>query len=1153
MVTRILIKWKGERSPMSHGEASPVSVLYVDDEPEFAELVATQLERDDPSFSVDVETTAPEALERLRAGDPGVDCVVSDYEMPEMDGLELLEAVRDDWPDLPFVLFTGRGSENIASEAISRGVTEYMQKATDPQQFEVLANRVTNAVEKYQTERQLARTKTRYRRLVEQNLTGIYIIQDGDIQYANPKCGDIFGYSTDELESMSAFELAAEEDHDTIRENMAKVERGELEELKHTFAGIRANGERFEFEVHSGRIDYEGEPALLGSLVDVTEQREREREFEEYRELVETVGDPMYVLDEDGYIVKANRAMAEMMGVEPGEMEGTDTREYLVGEDVERAQSLVEGFLEGTVDPPQTIEVSFRTADGTVPCEANVTKLTDEDGSFRGTVGVVRVIADRKERERELEGYETIVETAPDGIFILDDEGYFVSGNTTGAEMIGMDREDILGSHFSELVETGVLEQGLAERYANLVQELVSGDTERNKAKFETTLEPADGGERTCEIHIAVLPDGDGTLRGTVGVVRDITERKAIEEALRSERDRLSALFENIPEPTVVYEYVDGTPLIRQVNDAFEETFGFDESAVLGDSIDQYIVPPGEAEQAGELNGRVVAGEQLDVEIQRRTADGEVRDFLLRNAPIPTEQGTQGYAIYTDITERRESQQRVQALFEHSTDCIVETEYAEGEPVVRRVNEAFETTFGFDQADVVGSSLDDFIVPPGRQEEADRINESIDGGSPTEAEVTRVTAEGKREFLHRSIPFHVEGQTWTYAVYTDITERMEREQRLEALHTATRDLMEATSSEEVFDIGIEAAERVLGLAIAGFFGHDEDRDALVPRAATDRARTLFDGIPTFDRGEGVAWEVFESGTPTVADDVRRLDAVYNPETPIRSEMILPVGDHGLFMAAAEEAGTFDQAEEFLAQVLVSNVETALERARRESLLREREQTLLRQNERLEEFAGVVSHDLRSPLTVAKGNAYLARTDGDQEYVEKIEAALDRMEQLIDDLLTLAREGETVDEVEAVDMAATVREAWSTVGTGTADLALPADGRVLAADEGRLRELLENLFGNAVEHGGDDVTVTVGVLGDGFYVADDGEGLDEEARANLFEPGFTTDDEGTGFGLSIVRQIAEAHGWEVAATESDAGGARFEFTGVQISEPDQPRP
>ncbi len=1130
---------------MTNEGDSAISVLLVDDEPNFADVVAKQLTMTGESLSVGVETDPDAAADLIDSG--AYDCVVSDYEMPGTNGLELLEAVRAEWPDLPFVLFTGKGSEEIASEAISAGVTEYMQKTTNPDQFRVLANRIRNAVEKYRTERELERAENRYRRLVEQNLTGIYIVQNDVVEYVNPKVAEIFGYSREEMHGMSVFDLIAEEDHDILRRNIDRRESGEVEELNYAVTGVRKNGERFELEVHSGRIDYQGEPALLGALVDVNEPETHEREREEYRELFETVGDPMYVLDREGYIEKTNRAMAEMLGYGIDELIGSHAGRFLPDDDVETGERLLRSFLAGEAEPPETVEVDFVTAEGErIPCEANLTILTDE-GTFRGSVGVVRVIADRKERERELEEYETIVETAPDGVFIVDETGTIVSGNRTGAEFMGYEREDVVGETYARLVDDGVLPERFVDRYLDTVDELVDGGTDRRKAKIETTVAPADGDERTCEIHIAPLLGEDEAFRGTVGVLRDVTERKTMEEALRTERDRLSALFENIPEPTIVYEYRDGEPVVVRVNDAFEATFGFDEPTLVGDSIDEHIVPDDD-DRAADLNERVLDGERLDVEIERETADGERRDFLLRNAPISTADGPpQGYAIYTDITGRKQSEERIQALFRHSMDCIVETQYVDGEPIVQRVNGAFEEVFGYDAEEVVGESLDEFVVPGGVEAEAAEINGRVVEGEPVEREVTRRTADGDREFLLRAIPFDVGEGAWTYGVYTDITERKQRERRLSALHEATRDLMDATTREEVAEICIEAADSVLGLEIVSLYTLTDGRSKLGPMVSTDGAKRLFGTLPRFEQGEGLAWRVFESGKPLITDDVRSEPDVYNGETPARSELILPIGDRFLFMAASTEVGAFDETDRTLAKVLASNVEAAMERAERESLLREREQALLWQNERLEEFAGVVSHDLRSPLTVAKGNAYLLRETDDESHLDELEAALDRMEQLIDDLLALARQGESVDETEPVPTADVVAAAWRSVDTGDATLDVGDLGRI-DADSGRLQQLLENLFRNAVEHGGSEVTVRVGPLADGFYVEDDGDGLPEDEYERLFETGFTTDEqEGTGFGLSIVEQIAEAHGWTVELAESDAGGARFEFTGVETTD------
>lgn len=205
--------------------------------------------------------------------------------------------------------------------------------------------------------------------------------------------------------------------------------------------------------------------------------------------------------------------------------------------------------------------------------------------------------------------------------------------------------------------------------------------------------------------------------------------------------------------------------------------------------------------------------------------------------------------------------------------------------------------------------------------------------------------------------------------------------------------------------------------------------------------------------------------------------------------------------------------------------------------------LARQNERLDQFAEVVSHDLRNPLSVARGYLQIAREDGDDEAYDRIEESLDRMATLIDDLLSLAREGESAGTTERVSVAEVAREAWETVETGRASLEATTDVVTDAAPD-RLRTLFENLFRNSVEHGAHTedasrLTVRVVDLVDGgFAVVDDGQGIPPALRDHVFERGFTTDD-GTGFGLDIVREVAVAHDWRVVVAESDAGGARFE--------------
>jgi len=250
-------------------ELGEVRVLHVDDDPEINDLTKTFLERVDDDISVVAETSVVTALDRL--GDDGFDCIVSDYEMPNTDGLEFLEIVREEHPDLPFILFTGKGSEEIASEAISAGVTDYMQKGAGAEQYEMLANRVRNAAERYRTQQRFWDALSWYRRLVEHSLAGVFIVQDGELVYVNEHFTDIFGYSRQELVGstlgvlISNYGEAAE-----LLEHLTGDPRM-TDTFQCEFTGQRRDGTEIPVEVHGGTITYDDDPGYIGILWDRSE------------------------------------------------------------------------------------------------------------------------------------------------------------------------------------------------------------------------------------------------------------------------------------------------------------------------------------------------------------------------------------------------------------------------------------------------------------------------------------------------------------------------------------------------------------------------------------------------------------------------------------------------------------------------------------------------------------------------------------------------------------------------------------------------------------------------------------------------------------------------------------------------------------------
>lgn len=288
--------------------------------------------------------------------------------------------------------------------------------------------------------------------------------------------------------------------------------------------------------------------------------------------------------------------------------------------------------------------------------------------------------------------------------------------------------------------------------------------------------------------------------------------------------------------------------------------------------------------------------------------------------------------------------------------------------------------------------------------------------------------------------------------------------------------------------------------------------------ATDRLRNL-DNLHPDDRDRFADW------ITTIREDVEAeaLESEYAIEVRVQR----PDGEVRWVETVAVPIRNADGSLAGIAGITTDNTERV-----------ERERELEATVERLDEFASMLSHDLRNPITVARGRYELYRETGEESHLDAVGTALERIEDLTMDLTTLARHGAPADEHEPVDLETTAKAAWDAIDTR--DATLETTPVTIDGDPGQLQALFENLFRNAVGHGGPDVTVRVDPVDGGFYVEDTGSGIPESEREQVFEHGFTTGYSGSGVGLTIVGRIADAHGFDVSLGESAAGGARFDF-------------
>ena len=789
-----------------------IHVLHVDDEPDFADMAASFLEREDERLSIRTATSAEAGLERL--GDDEFDCVISDYDMPGTTGIEFLRTVRDDYPDLPFILYTGKGSEEVASDAISAGVSDYLQKETGTDQYSVLANRITNLVSQYRA-------------------------------------------------------IATVEEYASHRE-----------------------------------------------------------ESEQYRQqLLEIVSDTALPDSE-----KIDRLLAlgrDRLGVENG---------HLV---------------------------------------------------------------------------------------IIDEE---------------TDRHEVVRASGSEIVREGVTD-------------------------LSTTY---------C--------------------------RKTIQS--------------------------DG---ILDVYQADDQGWG-DDPAYESFGLECYI------------GGKLGMNDRLFGTLC--FADERSREPFTHNEKAFFELLRQWF---THMLDRRRRLNQAETVFEHTQDALFLVDVVDERTfTIQSVNRAYEELTGTTAAAVQGQTPQDLLTDDQAADVVTRYQECIERREPIEYD-ERLTFGETTKWWHTRLAPVIEDDNIVQLVGAtrDVTSQTQREARLQALNETSQELMTASTPRQVAEIGVEAAREVLGLEANAVHLYDDERDGLVALAQTALSRELVGEALTFTEGDSIAWRVYETGEALAVDNVHDDPDILNPDSPVESELYVPIGDRGILLNASEEPEAFDTQDVVLGELLAGNMAAALEQIDRTAQVRIRERDLERQNERLDEFAGVVSHDLRGPLSVAQGRLELLAEECTSEHIEAIDHALTRIDELTQTLLRLAREGKRVHNTETVDLAELSETCWRNVESSDASLRADVE-RTIEADRSRLAQLLENLLRNAVEHGGDDVDIRIGDLPDGFFIEDDGPGVPADERDAVFEWGYSTRTDGTGFGLSIARTVAEAHGWTITITESPEGGARFEVTGASGS-------
>ncbi len=755
-----------------------------------------------------------------------------------------------------------------------------------------------------------------------------------------------------------------------------------------------------------------------------------------------------------------------------------------------------------------------------------------------------QIAADHKKAD---ERFRALLETAPDAMVLVRQDGRIVQINAQTEKLFGYARSELLGNTVDMLVPARFRDQDSQNSSQNLsdhfkVRAMGSGSELHGLRK--------DSSEFPIEISVSRIETEDGFL--ICRAIRDVTDRKQAEEKVRELNDRFRALLETAPDAMVL---VNRAGRIVLVNAQTEKLFGYARADLLGNTVEM-LVPPRFRDQHPQHRSRYFGDPKVrpmgvGLELYGARADGTEFPIEISLSPIETEDGTLVASAIRDITDRKRAEERVRelndrfrALLETAPDAMVLVDL-EGRMVL--VNAQTERLFGYAREELLGQTVE-MLVPSRLRDQHPQHRNSYFADPKVRPmgvglELYGLRKDGSEFPVEISLSkIETEDGTLVSSAIRDITDRQRAEEKVRELNDRFRALLE-TAPDAMVLVNREGrivlvnaqTEKVFGYARAELLGSTVEM--LVPPRFRDQHpqhRSRYFGAPKV-RPMGVGLELY---------GLRKDGSEFPIEislSPIETE------DGTLVSSAIRDITDRKLAED--------EVRELNETQRRHAVQVEAA------NKELEAFSYSVSHDLRAPLRSIDGFSQAliedcaSQLDADARHsLDRIRAATQRMAQLIDDLLNLARVTRAEMRDEVVDLGAMAK-----VILGELQIADPerhvecvVGADVMGHGDSRLlRVVLENLLGNAWKFtmNKPQARIEVGIAHrDGapvYFVRDDGPGFDMAYVDKLFGTfqrlHAVTEFPGTGIGLASVRRIVHRHGGRTWAEGEIGKGATFSFT------------
>ncbi len=940
-------------------------------------------------------------------------------------------------------------------------------------------------------------SEEKYRNLVENSLQGIAIIQGGRYVYSNPVYSTILETTQEDLETLEESEVWAyihPEDIPELKESIDKLESLEIPSFNSIFRVITKMGLIKWVDSHFQNCMFHDNPALQIFGIDITENYLNELEILEKQsnllKLFDSIGEFVWVVDYDGTIIEANETVVKVLGYSMEEVRGAPAMNFHPEELREEGTRILQRMMEGkeTICP-----LPLLTKDGRhLPVE---TRFNPGTWSKRNVlIAVSREVTPMQVIDDEDQKYRSLCHSINDIIFVFDHNMTFKEVYSNNVNELYIPPKQFIGKDVST-----ILPESIARPFSEIIHRV--NDTSQPES-FEYML-PIQGQERWWEAMISKHESGTEI----VAVIRDISERKRIENELREQRQYLINVIESLPHPFYVINATDYTVKLANKHAGSPLTPGITCHLLTHDN--QF--PCGSDKHPCPLEVVKRTKEPIVTNHLHLDMNGELRDIEVHGYPILDEDGNVEELIEycIDITDYKRalsaleaSEERFRELFEKAP---LGYQTLDDEGYIIDVNIEWLEILGYDRNEVIGNHFEEFMGSSSKSRFQSTFSRFISEGVLRDTEIELIKKDGT-EIIARfngRIAYTSEGDfKQTHCIFQDITDWKKAESLVRFERDRAQSYLNLVS---VIIIALDTNGNITLLNRKGCetAGYTENEviglnwiDHFIPESSRNEVRKVFQEIV---HGNIRSYEHIENRIVDRHGNERQI-LWYN--SLLKDE-------------AGNIIGTLSAGEDITERKLADNL-------------------LKRQNEELSELAHIMSHDLGNKMTAIASLVGLLKREYDEEILDRISSIAYQSANLLKISAELADAGIILQQKESVDLEIVAREIASTFLPAEVTFITKNLLRVNGSSE-RIGQIFQNLFRNSIEHGeATEILVEGRTERNGYclYISNDGKPIPQEIRNNIFQKGFTTKDNGKGLGLSIVKKLVAAHGWRISLVDSE---------------------